>query len=303
VSTHDGPSRRRRIAGESKPDAPRPPASAAKKVVRRPVARPGAPAPGTAGPEQDEPTASAAPVEEAPVEQAPVEETGTAEPTTTDETTAAPAAPKVAPRVGRRRPREDAPDDDAAEPAAPAAGESATSDDEPAEAATRRRPPVTRLLLALVAVAAVVFGAFFGYRGLEQWRDTNGIDSAHAKAAETAASAAETIFSYRYDQLETYLEDSRDVMTPSFARDFETISPALQDLAPQRRIQVTATTRDAAALPCGDDCSSARATVLVFVDQARLADGAETPTVFGNRVEMTMVERDGRWLVDDIKAL
>ena len=41
----------------------------------------------------------------------------------------------------------------------------------------------------------------------------------------------------------------------------------------------------------------------MFIDQARVADGAEKPTVFGNRIELMMVERDGRWLVDDIKAL
>jgi hypothetical protein len=293
VSTQDGPSRRRRIAGESKPQAPRPPAPAAKKVVRKPVARPGGPPP----------------VEPRPADEAPPHETGTEE-TVGDESTAdtevagRAAAPKVAPRVGRRRPSPD----DADGPAADAADDGSSVDrgDDRAPGEDRRgrsRPSPTRLLLVLVTVAAVVFGVFFGYRGVEQWRDTHGIDAAHEKAAEAAASAAETIFSYRYDRLEAYLDDSRDVMTPSFAKDFETISPALQDLAPQRRIQVTATTRDAAALPCGDDCRRASAKVLVFVDQARLADGAETPTVFGNRVEMTMVDRDGRWLVDDIKAL
>jgi hypothetical protein len=299
VSTPEGPKKRRRIAGESTPGAARPPVPA-KKVVRRPVARPGAPV-------EPEPT---------PVDDPTVEEQQAAQSTP-------PAAPRVAPRVGRRSDARTAPaadvaastptatpveDESADDPAveAPESGPDASADVESGDAgagAGRRALDPARIVLVGVAVLAVVFGAFFGYRGVTDWRETHGVDGAHDKAAEAAASAAETIFTYRYDRIQQYLDDSSDVMTSSFAKDFESISPALRDLAPQRKIQVQATTRDSAAMSCGDDCRRDRATVLVFVDQARLADGSEVPTVFGNRVEMTMVERDGRWLVDDIKAL
>jgi Mce-associated membrane protein len=66
---------------------------------------------------------------------------------------------------------------------------------------------------------------------------------------------------------------------------------------------VKATVRNAAAIECGDKCRPDRATVLVFIDQARVADDAEKPTVFGNRIKLMMVEQDGRWLVDNIDAL
>ncbi|MCX6407398.1 MAG: hypothetical protein NTV28_10810 [Propionibacteriales bacterium] len=286
MSTPEGPKKRRRIAGESTPGTARPPIPA-KKVVRRPLARPGVPV---------EP-------EQAPVDEPTVEEQDAAPPTS-------PAAPRVAPRAGRRS--DSRTGSDVGGPTAASAPVEAAGVDEPAADVTdteggpgggRRRLDPARIVLVAVAVVAVVFGAFFGYRGVADWRETHGVDAAHDKAAEAAASAAETIFTYRYDRIQQYLDDSSDVMTSSFAKDFESISPALRDLAPQRKIQVKATTRDSAAMSCGDDCRRDRATVLVFVDQARLADGSEVPTVFGNRVEMTMVERDGRWLVDDIKAL
>lgn len=303
MSTHDGPSRRRRIAGESKPsDAPRP--GPAKKVVKKPVARPGTPPTSTPGSTPREEPVS--PVEESTTGPAAPEATptddrdtgaaqvGTAADQDHDEDRV--AAPRVAPRVARRQDRAAAATDKEAM--------SETTSAAPVEpSGPRGRPPLGRVLLLAMVVAALVFGAFFGYRGVAEWRQTHGVDGAHEQAAETAASAAETIFTYRYDQLDQYLEDSKDVMTPSFAKDFETISPALNDLAPQRKIQVEATTRDSAALPCGDDCTRSEAKVLLFVDQARLADGSQVPTVFGNRVELTMVERDGRWLVDDIQAL
>jgi hypothetical protein len=176
-----------------------------------------------------------------------------------------------------------------------------------AEPRTRRFsvPRMSTRLGALVAlaVAAMVFGAVFGIRGFMEWRDDSGIVEAHEKAATTAASAGETIFSYQFNKLPSHLEDAKATMTPSFAKKFESIAPALQELAPQRKIQVKATVRNAAAIECGDKCRADRATVLVFIDQARVASDAKEPTVFGNRIKLMMVERDGRWLVNNIDAL
>jgi hypothetical protein len=155
--------------------------------------------------------------------------------------------------------------------------------------------------LVLVTVAAVVFGVF-GVLRLNDWRGS-GIVEAHEQAASTASKAGETIFSYRYDRLDEHLRESKAAMTPSFGKKFEAIAPALRELAPQRRIQLKASVRHAAAVECGDKCEDDRATILVFYDQARVADGSGKPTVFANRVELMMVKQDGRWLVDNIKAL
>ena len=162
----------------------------------------------------------------------------------------------------------------------------------------------TRLgALVALTVAAVVFGAVFGVKGIMEWRNDGGIVEAHEKAATTAAEAGETIFTYQFNQLPKHLEDAKATMTPAFAKKFESIAPALQELAPQRKIQVKATVRNAAAIECGNKCRDDRATILVFIDQARVASDAKEPTVFGNRVKLNMVERDGRWLVNNIDAL
>lgn len=179
----------------------------------------------------------------------------------------------------------------------------------PAELAARTRrfrvPTLSSRFGALVAltVAALIFGGVFGVKGFNEWRDDNGIVEAHEKAATTAASAAETIFTYQYNKLGEHLSNSKKTMTPAFAKKFTAIAPALQDLAPQRKIQVKATVRNAAAIECGNACRADAATILVFIDQARLADGEDKPTVFGNRIEVKMVKRDGAWLVNDVKAL
>jgi hypothetical protein len=189
-------------------------------------------------------------------------------------------------------------------PATSVAPDVASTAAEPRARRFRMQRMSTRLgALVALAVAAVVFGAVFGIRGFMEWRNDGGIVEAHEKAATTAAEAGETIFTYQFNQLPKHLEDAKATMTPAFAKKFESIAPALQELAPQRKIQVKATVRNAAAIECGNKCSDDRATILVFIDQARVASDAEKPTVFGNRIKLNMVERDGRWLVNNIDAL
>jgi hypothetical protein len=192
-------------------------------------------------------------------------------------------------------------------PARPSTATTRTVDTEPTE--RRRGFDLSRFRMsgrlgALVAltVAALAFGGWFGYQGWNDWRGGD-VTTAHEEAASSAASSVETIFSYQYDKLDEHLEDSKATMTKSFAKKFQTISPALNDLAPQRKIQVKSSTREAAPIECGNSCDVEKANILVFIDQARVADGAKEPTVFGNRIRVEMVKQDGAWLVNNIVAL
>jgi hypothetical protein len=170
------------------------------------------------------------------------------------------------------------------------------------KAARARSISLSSWALITLTIAALVFAASGGWQGV---RHFSGDDAGTTRedASDAAAVAAETIFSYQYNKLKQHLSDSKELMTPKFGKKFEDISPALSTLAPQRRIQVKAVVRNAATIECGSKCDEDKAKVLVFIDQARVADGVDKPTVFGNRVEMTMVKRNGDWLVDDVKAL
>ncbi|MEH3032745.1 MAG: hypothetical protein PGN07_01575 [Aeromicrobium erythreum] len=271
------PPRRRRIAGEPKPgEEQRKPA---RRVVRKPVARPGA------TPKPEKPAAKAPKVEKpaapAPKPDRPTATAAKAETATParEEKGRAPARPATATPV---RPS-------SAKPAAPA-GEKAVWD--------------ARLVAVTVVTAlSLAFAVAMGTLGVRTWNQTRGVESAQNAAAEAAGAAVTTVFSYRFDRLPQHLSESKKLMTPAFAKKFESISPTLDELAPQRKIQVKAETRDAGAVPCVKDCAKDRATVLVFFDQARLADGSKTPTVFANRVTVEMRKIGDDWLVDDIKAL
>lgn len=166
----------------------------------------------------------------------------------------------------------------------------------------RPKPSVTVMILLILAIGSVGFGAFGVWRGVDEWR-SNSIVEARADATDAASSASEKMFSYKYNKLDEHMREAQTTMTPKFAKKFRSISPALKALAPQRKIQVKAVVRYAAAKECGDACSPRKATVLIFIDQARISADAKKPTVFGNRIEASMVERNGKWLVDNVKAL
>ena len=277
------PPRRRRIAGESKPgDQAKP---TARRVVRKPVARPGA-APAA----KQQPAAKPRPEpRKAPASKPKPEREAKVSPATRPEPTSKATTSAAATESAR--------------PARP----TPVRREKPARTAATGSDGITwsraLVAIAVLAAAAVVFGIVGVVLGVDAWRGSRGIDSAQDAATEAAASSVGEIFSYDYTDVKGHLADAQKLMTPSFAKKFETISPALDELAPQRKIQVKAESREAAAVPCGDDCDKNDVTVLVFFDQARLADGSKTPTVFGNRVAVSMVKDGGDWLVDDIRAL
>jgi len=166
----------------------------------------------------------------------------------------------------------------------------------------RPKPSATLVTLLVLAIASVGFGAYGVWRGVDEWRSSSIVET-RADAKDAASSASEKMFSYRYTKLDEHMRESQATMTPKFAKKFRAISPALNALAPQRKIQVKAVVRYAAVKECGDPCSPRKATVLIFLDQARVSADTDKPTVFGNRIEVFMVERNGKWLVDNVKAL
>jgi Mce-associated membrane protein len=270
VSDSTGPVRRRRIAGESGPAAPAP---AAKAPLRKPRAKKAAAGktPVTTTP------ATAAPVPKAPV---------------------APKTPAVARKAATAKP---------VVPSTPASSRD--------EGTSARRTPGSRMarrdllwlvpatLLALVSLAAGVYLVVQPPDGSGSASRADALDASRRQASSAAASAAETIFTYRYDQLDQHLAASKALMTPAFAKKFESIAPALTALAPQRKIVVKAATREAAALPCGSSCSPKKADVLVFIDQARLVSDTAQPTVFANRIKVSMVKGADGWRVSNIRAI
>lgn len=308
MSDSNGPVRRRRIAGEASPAAPAQPPVVKKAPSKKAAARKAAAAEKAAATTPASPTSKTSPTSKkaaadtvvkakaAPAKKAPAPAAKKA--------TAPAAKPSVATPAGRRPtvskpiapvavPRTSASDHDVREPQAA----------RPVGARPSRRELLWLVPATLVAVASLVVGVFLVAQHPGSGPGGAELGTSQRQASSAAASASEAIFSFRYDQLDQHLTASKALMTPAFGKEFDTIAPALTELAPQRKIVVQAVARDAAALPCGNDCSTTEADVLVFVDQARLVGDDTEPSVFANRIKVSMVKGDDGWLVSDIRAL
>lgn len=166
----------------------------------------------------------------------------------------------------------------------------------------RAKPSATFVGLLALAIVAVAFGAFGVWSGVNQWRDNSMVES-RAAAAEAAASAVETIYSYKYDKLDEHMRASQEAMTPKLAKTVPPTTRVLKKLAPLRKTQVKAVVRYAAPKECGDACTPHKATVLIFLDMASAYADSDKPKVVSPRIDVFMVERNGTWLVNNIKWL
>lgn len=178
------------------------------------------------------------------------------------------------------------------------------SDAEAGGDAVAKKPLSRRTTVAVLLVSALVAVAGSGFALWQNGVLSNDQDivEQHQEAAEQAGKGVVTVFSYDYEALDEHLESSKKLMTESFADDFEEIAPALAKLTPENRFRVKANTRQYAPMDCGDECSADEARVLVFLDQAR-TQGQGEPKVFGDRISVNMVKKDGDWLIDDIRNL
>jgi Mce-associated membrane protein len=151
--------------------------------------------------------------------------------------------------------------------------------------------------LCVVALAAVVLAGWWGYRDYRGGQ----IDDARTDAVAPAGQAMEAVLTYRFDTLDAELESEADLMTDSYAERFLKIFPAqAKQAASDAQATVESTVLAAAPLECGDDCSSDRVGVLVYLDTESTVQG-KAPEVTANRAIVTMEREDGTWRVGEIE--
>jgi len=163
---------------------------------------------------------------------------------------------------------------------------------------------VRDVAVLVAAIVVLVGGVVAAALGFKHWQADSFRDGQDAAVA-SASSAAETILSYRYDQLDQHEKNARSVMTPAYFKDeYEAKTlPALKQVAPQRKVSVEADVRNAAIVPCGEQCSTDKASVLVFVDVDRRIAGEDQATVASGRIRVDMTRVDGDWRVSNITGL
>lgn len=152
-------------------------------------------------------------------------------------------------------------------------------------------------LLVLVLLLAGLAG-FLVQRSVAT-RGPGSAEEARGDAIGAARSAARVLFSYDYRHLEKDFQAGRAVTTGEFAKEYQrTTSKLIDDVAVRFKASVVADVSDAAVVRAESD----RVVALVFLNQQSQSSLSGSAKITQSRLEMTLVKRDGRWLVERIKA-
>ncbi|MGN6302316.1 MAG: hypothetical protein ACTHN8_14640 [Angustibacter sp.] len=176
-------------------------------------------------------------------------------------------------------------------------GERVTSRQSEGEQEAGRRVPgwVLVALTALLVVILVAVGLL-----VRADRQARAVDEARGEAVSAARTAATAILSYDYRHLDADFAKGRALTAPPFSQQYaKTTADAVKQVATQTKATVVA---QVAAVGV-EQASAHRVVVVLFVNQTTTSSRLERPQVDQNRVEMTLVERDGRWLVSQVSGL
>jgi Mce-associated membrane protein len=150
------------------------------------------------------------------------------------------------------------------------------------------------VLLLTVALVAALVALGLVVRDLRHERDLRTAGEQADKAARAAVVAMTT---YDYQHVEDDFGWVDSAGTASFRKRYAEISAPIKKLVVQLKAKASGTV--IASAPRVE--STDHVEVLLFVDQQITNPGESKPSIDQPRVTMSMVKRDGRWLVDDVE--
>ncbi|KQY59697.1 hypothetical protein ASD11_09140 [Aeromicrobium sp. Root495] len=150
----------------------------------------------------------------------------------------------------------------------------------------------------LVQVLAVLLGIALLLVAVLTWRlvGTGGQEAAEREASKVARQRAVQITTYTPSTYERDVAWAEAGATPAFAEEYARANAPLKKVVTKVKASAQGDVVAASASARDDD----HVTVLLFVDQTVTQGATGKQMKQDSRVEMDMVRRDGRWLVDDV---
>ncbi|MFV2173859.1 hypothetical protein ACFHW2_04610 [Actinomadura sp. LOL_016] len=178
-----------------------------------------------------------------------------------------------------------------------AADSDSDADDEPVRSSGRRgRPVVVVSVLAVVAVALAAGAVFLTM----QVREHQATVDARRDAVAAAENAAKALSSYDYRTLENDLKAASATTTGELRSEFDKLAQQLRTQATQQQAVSTTTVLKAGAVSATPD----EVVVLVYANRASAtSQDTEARLPESLRIQMTMVEKDGKWLAQELKVI
>ncbi len=185
------------------------------------------------------------------------------------------------------------------EPTPQAAGSEPTG---PATAEPARRRPRSGLSSLLPAVVLALLAVLLVVSGWLAWqlREDSRTDAARTEALAAARDAGRLLFSYDHQTLEEDFRAGLDVATGDFREEYErTTREVVQPVAEQYDAVVEAEVAEAAVVSASPD----EVVTIVFVNQTTTSTRVDGPKIDQSRIRMVLRPVDGRWLVQEVRAL
>jgi Mce-associated membrane protein len=181
---------------------------------------------------------------------------------------------------------------------APAPGSSATG------RAARWSTAIVVAAVVLTAALVVVVQRLSSHNGASADSASVAAQRLSGPAAEAAlaAAVAETraTLTYDYRTLPTDIAKAETGLTPSFRASYaNSIKREVESAARTYHATSTATVESGGV----SAASPTTATILLFVDQTVRNSRLQAPRLDRSRVKVSMVERNGRWLVNDLSPI
>lgn len=158
------------------------------------------------------------------------------------------------------------------------------------------------VIVVLVLLLAVGLAAFFSGRAKQLSESAAASNTALVDVDTTATvvdqvrAAVQRVYSYDYARLDENERAAHEVITGSFAADFDEQFAQVRELAPPQQAVVVATVPDLAVQLLDGD----RAVVVVFIDQQANRGIEVQPLRVAGRLTVTAHHVDGHWKIADV---
>lgn len=177
-----------------------------------------------------------------------------------------------------------------------------TVDEEPAVPEPEAAPPAVskkkllrpkRIVVGLLALLVLGAGGFAGW----QWYRHAQLDSAREAATGAARQFALDLTSYDFTKIDDNLKKVTGDSTDSFAKQYQSVANNLTQLMRQYKAVAKSTVVQTGIAEATTD----RAVVLLFVDQTITNTNSPQPRVERNRLQLTVLNQDDTWRLDDVQ--
>lgn len=162
--------------------------------------------------------------------------------------------------------------------------------------------PRQQLRLAVVAsiAALAVCAAALAAVAATRVSHRHALDDARENATAAATSGVAAVLSYDYRHLASDFHRAETLLTAGFRKKYDsTTAKAVEPLAQKYQARSSAQVTAAGTITASVD----RVVVLVFVDQTVTNSQLTAPRLDRSRIDVTLVNQGGRWLIDRLSPI